>query len=781
MNRREGESDMTQEPLRRSPYQGLMPYGEEDAAFFFGREKEARLIIANLFASPLTLLYGASGVGKSSVLRAGVANQLRGREDVLAVVFNAWQTDPLVDLKAAVARAAHRAHGSPVSLDAAATLDEYLAECAEKLGRRLMIILDQFEEYFLYHAQDDTFASEFPRAVMKTDSPVSFLISLREDSLASLDRFEGRIPTLFDNYLRVEHLNSVAARAAIEKPVEHYNSLHGASGDAVRIEPELVSEVLKQVEAGKVVLGDAGRGAVRESNAESQIETPYLQLVMLRLWNEETNAGSKVLRLQTLDALGGAKRIVRTHLDAAMGALPTGEQSVAASIFHYLVTPSGTKIAHTARDLAEYAQLPQEKITQVLEDLSGGDVRILRSVDPPPDQPSTPRYEIFHDVLASAVLDWRSRYVLARLRERGRRKRLFYVGAVIAASLIFISVGLYVHWRKLAEAEKDKEVLLKAEREAQEQKEEAVSDYGEVFLTYQKTVALLDNLSSEEPEDRRVAIENIKRLAEEGRLPPELAPTIRELVARKDPAQSAAVYKAIQEAEKSNNSQTSSEAPAELTPLVFVQFSEESMRAQARQLEAQLEKSGYSVPGIEKTNRGPKTKQLRYFHKSDEREANTIAGNLSGAGWGAIETVYVPGYEKTKIIRQRQYEFWFEDTQTPVGIEIVLGSKTTPGQTNQEPANKSHGINIQLGSAEKAVIVAGAFPEAQLDAAQKLLYSLQQGGYPDARVEKSLTKAGELRWQVLLGPYPGDDARRILRRVHALAPEARIRQGSNPE
>ena len=38
------------ETQRRSPYQGLIPYSEVDAPFFFGREKETRLIIANLFA-----------------------------------------------------------------------------------------------------------------------------------------------------------------------------------------------------------------------------------------------------------------------------------------------------------------------------------------------------------------------------------------------------------------------------------------------------------------------------------------------------------------------------------------------------------------------------------------------------------------------------------------------------------------------------------------------------------------------------------------------------------
>ena len=48
-------------PSRESPYKGLTPYDERDAPYFFGREKETRLIAASL--------YGASGVGKSSVLR----------------------------------------------------------------------------------------------------------------------------------------------------------------------------------------------------------------------------------------------------------------------------------------------------------------------------------------------------------------------------------------------------------------------------------------------------------------------------------------------------------------------------------------------------------------------------------------------------------------------------------------------------------------------------------------------------------------------------------------
>src|SRR5438128_10553710 len=90
--------------LRASPYKGLTHYGEEDARFFFGRDRDREIIGANLSARRLTLLYGESGVGKSSVLRAGVVHDLRERGKAnleaglalrfLPVDFSAWRGDP---------------------------------------------------------------------------------------------------------------------------------------------------------------------------------------------------------------------------------------------------------------------------------------------------------------------------------------------------------------------------------------------------------------------------------------------------------------------------------------------------------------------------------------------------------------------------------------------------------------------------------------------------------------------------------------------------------------
>jgi hypothetical protein len=139
--------------------------------------------------------------------------------------------------------------------------------------------------------------------------------------------------------------------------------------------------------------------------------------VLMRLWEEESAAGSHALRLETLDRLGGAGRIVPAHLDAAMEQLPRPEQDVAARVFRFLVTPSGTKIAHRASDLAEYAGVSADVVGLLLDHLGGPQARILRGT-------GDGRYEIYHDVLAAAILNWRARRLQA---SRAARKRWLLV------------------------------------------------------------------------------------------------------------------------------------------------------------------------------------------------------------------------------------------------------------------------------------------------------------------------------------------------------------------
>ncbi len=388
-----------------SPYKGLAPFddSELDALLFFGREREIEVIVANLMASRLTVLYGASGVGKTSLLRAGVAHRLRREQNAVVVVFSAWTGDPVANLLDAVEAAAGEGAGS---VRRGGALADVLAAWTRRLDAELYIVLDQFEEYFLYNENErgpGTLAEELPEAVRRAALRVNFLIGIREDSLASLDAFKARIPNLFGNSLRLDRLERSAARAAILGPLERYNELVPA-GDRVEAQPELVEAVLDEVAAGRVDLGLSGRGGVGEEDSD-RIETPYLQLVLERLWEVETSRGSNRLRLETLRELGGAAHIVEDHLERAMAELSPEEKDAAAAMYNHLVTPSGMKIAHRAGDLAGYASIGEAETQHVLKRLV--EERIVRAAE---DGAEGPRYEIFHDVLAEAVLAWRTEH-----------------------------------------------------------------------------------------------------------------------------------------------------------------------------------------------------------------------------------------------------------------------------------------------------------------------------------------------------------------------------------
>ena len=86
------------------------------------------------------------------------------------------------------------------------------------------------------------------------------------------------------------------------------------------------------------------------------------------------------------------------------------DREAAVDILHHLVTPSGTKIALAASDLAEYTGRSADETSALLERLAGSDTRILRPVPPPPGRTDGTRFEISHDLLAPAILDWGRRH-----------------------------------------------------------------------------------------------------------------------------------------------------------------------------------------------------------------------------------------------------------------------------------------------------------------------------------------------------------------------------------
>jgi hypothetical protein len=116
-----------------------------------------------------------------------------------------------------------------------------------------------------------------------------------------------------------------------------------------------------------------------------------------------------------------------------MTRLTRSDRDTAATIFRFLVTPDGSKIAYTVSALAGSAELPEKKVQRVLTRL--GETRILRTVATP-GQPA--RYEIFHDVLGAAISNWRRIYV----RRRERRRHLLQAAVVV---LLLFGAGVFCY------------------------------------------------------------------------------------------------------------------------------------------------------------------------------------------------------------------------------------------------------------------------------------------------------------------------------------------------
>ena len=72
------------------PYRGLTPFDEDDAALFHGRDVHVRAVVDMLAAQPLVVVAGRSGVGKSSLIRAGVVPAVRARGTAVNSTGSPW-------------------------------------------------------------------------------------------------------------------------------------------------------------------------------------------------------------------------------------------------------------------------------------------------------------------------------------------------------------------------------------------------------------------------------------------------------------------------------------------------------------------------------------------------------------------------------------------------------------------------------------------------------------------------------------------------------------------
>ena len=197
---------------KSEPYKGLRPYEEQDEKNFFGREAETRILIDKILTRKLTLLFAGSGVGKSSLLQAAVLPTLKrpappSHQGLDVVYCKDWVQNPAETLKQEVEETLKKNNKLPddYQLNHDLSLLNFLRTSTLFSSDPLVLILDQFEEFFNYQRYKSDFIpfiTELSNAIGDRDTATAFVISMREDFALELNAFKSRMPTsLFDNLL----------------------------------------------------------------------------------------------------------------------------------------------------------------------------------------------------------------------------------------------------------------------------------------------------------------------------------------------------------------------------------------------------------------------------------------------------------------------------------------------------------------------------------------------------------------------------------------------------
>jgi formylglycine-generating enzyme required for sulfatase activity len=436
---------------RDCPYVGLDPFDSAHADYFFGRRRESKIIADHVLTRPVTVLYGPSGVGKSSILNVGLPAALKQFADTEREE-EAEVGQPEVGTAAAEGIDGDFTIRRLRDWQDPAKAEELLSTwAAETASRPILVILDQFEEYFLY--RDRTRMQGLDRALdnvaARRDPPLHLLFGIRDDALHQLDQLRAFIPGILETTIELRGLNDGGVREAILGPIERYNESF-RQVTPITVEDALVATLIRQLKEADNAFG---RGPVIPG-AERRIELPYLQLALTKLWTAEGGAAATAMREVTLiHQLGGVGRIVRDHVNGVMGHLNTREQVLCARMFDRLVNAIGGKIAYPTVALAN-AEVVGPNVTEgeveaVLNKLTPKDARILKPVM----TGGLPGFEIFHDVLGLPVLEWkRDQEFAAREKEaavaRRARGRTRLVRALLCVLFAGIIAGASAWWNQ---------------------------------------------------------------------------------------------------------------------------------------------------------------------------------------------------------------------------------------------------------------------------------------------------------------------------------------------
>ncbi len=376
----------TKSLIETSPYKGLKRFEAGDKERFFGRDQFLRELANELEQTNLLLLLGASGSGKSSVVRAGLIPWLSKQHGSRFVDFAFTpDQDPFESLYACLL-SKYKQSEVQIAREAHTDTLTQVVTTLRKAGDFWFILIDQFEELFTTSQANKSGC--FIGSIVQLnnalkiigspkDCPVKLIATMRSDFLDRLDAYPDLVKVTDRYRPLIAAMQPDELRQAIEQPAAH----HG-----VVLETGLVEEIIKDIQ------GQAGY-------------LPLLQYTLNFLWEEELRSGrmnDRTLNSRIYYELGGVRGALQKHVEQIYASLSEPKQLATQHIFLKLVeiggdVESGTEWKPIRRRTlrTEFShELEQQVLSQLInENLLVSD-RQLRS------QEST--IEIAHEVLLTS-------------------------------------------------------------------------------------------------------------------------------------------------------------------------------------------------------------------------------------------------------------------------------------------------------------------------------------------------------------------------------------------
>lgn len=380
---------------RNNPFLGLRPFSENEQDYFKGRETEIKAILRHLKREVLTVLFGVSGLGKTSLLRAGLFPEARA-EDYFPILirlsFGDAEASGSDQIKAFVSAAIEKENIDAPKPEQSESLWTYFHRVQFWSARNELLtpilVFDQFEELFTLgqrspgveafigelaslienripaaEQQAIAEAEELPFSIAQQNYRV--ILSLREDFLADLESLQNRIPSLGINRMRLLPMNGVASLQVVSQV------------------PDLISEDV----AEQVVRFVAAEGPDRPLSG-FEIEPALLSVFCRELNNKRLARGEEQI---TVDLLKGSKEQI-LH-DFYEKSVEHFSKTVRHFIEEEMLTTTGYRNSVALEDALEHEGVTDEVISELIND------RLVRVEE----RAGVKRIELTHDLLTREI------------------------------------------------------------------------------------------------------------------------------------------------------------------------------------------------------------------------------------------------------------------------------------------------------------------------------------------------------------------------------------------